>query len=228
MGKLIHLLGLAVLMPLSLRAQSATSIQPPATAQPETAASLAVTPPVEAVNKQVANQPSRYAGGDVGTYVDTLSKIFSIRSRTSDPFGQLQDPSTKPVKPKISPNNPAARVAAIPNTPYSEIVSQIRVTTVIPAEGRFLVGTRSFSTGDRFPIAFRGKNYQTQVAEVTSTRIVFRNVENSETGVLKLDMMPPGMSRGGGNQITAPGMQPARADAPLEIEGGPPQASGLN
>jgi len=89
----------------------------------------------------------------------------------------------------------------------------------MPGERRFLVGTRSFKQGDQFPISFRGRNITVEVSSVNSRQIEFRNVENAETASLKLNLLPVGMTPGTGG-ITAPGMVPERANAPLEIEAG--------
>ena len=108
----------------------------------------------------------------------------------------------------------------MPSIKFSEVIAKIPVTTVIPGEGRFLVGTRSFLKGDRFPVRYQTHTYNTQILDVTARTILFRNLENGETGSLTLDLMPQGMSKG--NQgILAPGMQPARGDAPLELESDP-------
>lgn len=230
MGKLVQLLSLFLLAPAALTAQSASNFTPTKGSPPAGATPLPAAKPVEPTPtdaEAIENRPSRYVGDDLDSYLATMTKSFAMKSRTTDPFGLVQEPSAKPVKPVIAKNN-LARPATIPSVPYSEIVNQIRVTTVIPGEGRFLVGTRSFSQGDKFSISFRGKNYQTQVIGVSSAQIVFRNLENSETAVLKLDMMPPGMSRGTNGKITVPGMQPSHADTPLEIDGGGSNPAGIN
>jgi hypothetical protein len=167
-------------------------------------------------------QPSRYVGQDPSAYIAKLSSRFSIRSRTTDPFGQQQDPAAKPVRPAapkaITPQ------AAASSKPFADIVSRIRVTTVMPAERRFLIGTRSIAQGDSLPLVSNGTRYQIRVAEVSSRKIVFKNMETGETGELPLDVLPPGMERGT-QGILAPGMQAARPDAPLEIDSPPAAGS---
>ncbi|BCU78237.1 hypothetical protein [Luteolibacter sp. LG18] len=226
MGKLIHLLGAAALLPMSLAAQTIVPAEPapapPAKGDTHGGAKTAVVPPMEKSPTEtvgpVSDLPSRYAGSDVGGYVEALATVFAIRTRTTDPFAQAQDTAAKPIKPKVQ-HVAAPRPAAIPVTPYSEIVAQIPVTTVIPGEGRFLVGTRTFKKGDRFPLSYRGRNYPSEVVDVSAERITLRNVENSETGAIKLDMLPAGMSKGGSVNRIAPGMQPNRPDSPLEVGG---------
>ena len=87
----------------------------------------------------------------------------------------------------------------------------------MPSENRFLVGTRSLSVGDSFPLVSQGHRYQVKIIEVSAERIVFRDLESSEDGELRLDVMPQGMSRGL-RGVLAPGMEASKADAPLEID----------
>lgn len=161
--------------------------------------------------------PSRYIGTETDAYILTLSSRLAAASRTTDPFGQLQDPAAKPTATKVAKptlNKPAAGPAA---KPFGEIVKQIRVTTVMPSEKRFLVGTRSLGTGDSFPLVAQGRRYQVKIVEVSAERIVFRDLDSSEDGELRLDVMPEGMSRGI-RGVLAPGMEAPKADAPLEID----------
>jgi|688.fasta_scaffold17268_2 hypothetical protein len=164
----------------------------------------------------VTTNPSRYAGTDLEAYIQSLSAVFAIRGRATDPFALYQDPEAKPVirKPTITAVNKPAAVVVVP---FSDIVAQIPVTTVMPGEKRFLVGTRSFSQGDKLPLVFDGKEIRSEVVEVSSQRIVFRNLDNGETAVRELAMLPPGMTQGNGS-ITAPGMVRDKPDAPLEIQ----------
>jgi hypothetical protein len=69
-----------------------------------------------------------------------------------------------------------------------------------------------------------GKNIRVQVLAVSSTAIMFRNLEPGETATRKLEMLPPGMSKGG-QPLTAPGMQSTSPDAPLLVQPGPPPLS---
>ncbi|OYV06244.1 MAG: hypothetical protein CFE26_07335 [Verrucomicrobiales bacterium VVV1] len=217
MGKLIQLMTLCALWPVSLTAQSAANFKPELLAP--TDAPEAKEEKAEADAGPVPQIPSRYAGAEVESYVASLNAILAIRSRANDPFGQSQDPAAKPLKPKIVQQN-MPRPIALPSIKFSEVIAKIPVSTVIPGEGRFLVGTRSFLKGDRFPVRYQTHTYNTQILDVTARTILFRNLENGETGSLTLDLMPQGMSKG--NQgLLAPGMQPARGDAPLELESDP-------
>lgn len=162
--------------------------------------------------------PSRYINEEnLPSYCATLTAAFSMRNRETDPFGQLQDPNAKPViKSPIAQNT--RRIAPAQATPFSDIIRMIKVTTIMPREKQFLVGTRSIKQGDRIPLVFRGKTIQIEVVSVQSHQIDMRNIENGETASLKIRMLPPGMTPGNHN-ITAPGMVPDRPNAPIDLDG---------
>lgn len=210
-------MALAVFPPHAL-AQSAASFDTQALAPeaPATKPAKATKP----VIKEVApanTTPSRQIGpAELEAYVTSLASVFSSRERATDPFGQLQDPDAKPVI-KTPVAGKIKRAAPIQATPFADIVRLIVVTTIMPGEKRFLVGTRSIRQGDQIPLTFRGKQLRVQVTEVTSQRIDFKNLDNGETASRKLDMLPVGMTPG--NQgIAAPGMRLDRANAPIELE----------
>jgi hypothetical protein len=210
----------AVLTGDSAEAQSATNFNAkevvPATPPPAAPAKTAAEKPAKASPPPSAT-PSRYVQeDDVEAYVNTLSSIFSIRNRTTDPFGQFQDPDAKPIV-KASPNKPKTRTTQAQAFPFSDIVRLIKVTTIMPAEKRFLVGTRSIKEGDSIPLSFRGRSYKVVIAGVSSRSIEFRNSESGEVAALTLNLLPVGMTPGNG-KITAPGMVPENAGAPLELD----------
>ena len=163
-----------------------------------------------------ATTPSRYAGADPTSYSAALSKRMAILSRARDPFGQPQDPDAKPVVRPTLAKTTRRSFKAEPPAPLSEIVSQIKVTTVMPKARRFLVHDRALGVGDKIPINYRNKQILTQITEVSAARIVFQNTETDEIGILKLDMLPSGMTKGTAS-ITAPGMSPTDPGAPLEV-----------
>lgn len=173
----------------------------------------APTPPGAA---EPETKPSRYAGADTDAYIASLASRLAVTKRTTDPFGQIQDPAAKPAVAPVAKNS-TNRAPAATAKPLSEIVKQLKVTTVMPAEGKFLVGTRSISRGDSFPLGFQGKHYRVQVVDVSAQRILFRDLDTEENGELRLDVMPQGMSRGI-RGVLAPGMQSTKPDAPLELD----------
>jgi hypothetical protein len=197
------------------------SILPTNAAPPQknpTATAASTTGPTHELSAVINERPSRYISPEeLQAYVQAVSLTFSMKTRATDPFGQQQNPDAKPV---IKPTTTKlTRTKTLPSqiTPFAEIVRRIRVTTVMPADRRFLVGDRSFKQGDRFPMNFRGRSIKVEIAAVSSQEIAFRNLDNGETASLKLTLMPPGMTPGNG-KITAPGMVPENANSPLEIE----------
>ena len=199
-------------------AQSATNfdtkqITPESAAQEEPAASPA--PVAVAANPDAG--PSRHVGEtNLAAYVQSLSSVFSMRTRATDPFGQFQDPDAKPVI-KQTIAKPTRRTAPTAVTPFAEIIARIQITTIMPGERSFLVGTRSFKQGDRFPIKFRDRDISVEVSDVSARQVEFRSLDSGETANLKLNLVPIGMTPGTG-KITPPGMVRDRPNSPLEIE----------
>lgn len=218
MGKLNHTLSLALSASLLLGMGSMLYGQPAAApiAKAEKPA------PAAGDSGESTVEASRYVGEDVQKFVEALLPTLSMTSRTTDPFGRLQDPEAKPVAPPtaLTDLNPAE-----PQVPFSDIVSLIQINTVMGGEKRFLVGSRTFSQGDQFPLNFRGKQLKIQITEVSSRQIQFKNLETGEVAVHKLNLLPAGMSAGQ-KGIIAPGMVPSGRDVPLEIEPATPDPSG--
>lgn len=200
----------------------------PATAPAQTAPAPGKAPePAADANAAVLKMPSRYAGSgsDLSVYISTYSGKFSIKNRQTDPFGRFQDPDFKAPEVKITSSSPKQTYKAAPPTPFIDVVSAIEVNTVDLAKQRFLVGTREFRKGSVFPVQLpNGKTIKIQVLSVSSVAIGFRNLETGETVNRKLEMLPPGMSKGG-EPLTAPGMQSTSPNAPLMIQPGPPPLS---
>lgn len=214
-GPLSILCGLALALPVC--AQSAANFNTAAVAPPAAEPEAHKQSAAEA--GPVSVTPSRLVSPqELDSYVASLSSIFLMRNRQNDPFGHLQDPNAKPIaKPSASPV--ARRSMQMQATPFSDIVGLIVVTTVMPGEKSFLVGTRSFKQGDQVPLTFRGKPIRVQITEVSSRKIGFRNLDTGEIASRKLDMLPVGMTPGL-RGITAPGMVADRPNAPLELESG--------
>ncbi len=220
MGKLKHIcLGMLLLSPVC--AQSAanfdTKIVLPAEAAPKETKNAKPAP-----SKAVVAGPvlaSRQVGpAELDAYLISLSSVFHAQGRDKDPFGHYQDPEAKPIV-KATIARAATRSAPIRVTPLSEIVQLIVITTIMPGEKSFLVGTRKVKQGDELPLIWRDKTLRVQVTDVTSRVIAFRNVETGETGSRMLDMLPPGM-KAGIDGIAAPGMTPDRPNAPIQLESG--------
>ncbi len=172
--------------------------------------------PVEA-SEEVLSGPSRFAGAYAESYIEAHAAKFSMRDRDLGPFGLLQDPTAEPPKPKVAVNGSRTRTAALPATPLSDMIRLIRVNTVMPRERKFLIGTRSFSENDQFPMIYQGKEVPVKIVEVSSSRIKFMNAETKEEAVLELGLLPSGMVAGGGS-LKPPGMVVQSANRPLTLE----------
>jgi hypothetical protein len=196
--------------------QSADNFKP-ALPQPAALDDAKAAPKTAAVaTEPVTNLPSRYVGeAELEPYIASFTAIFSMRRRDTDPFGQVQDPNAKPII--KTPIAKTTRVATMQATPFADIIRLIKVTTVMPSEKKFLIGTRSVKQGDRIPLTFRGRKINVEVASVSSQSIEFRNTENGETASVSLNLLPSGMTPGN-DGITAPGMTLDRPDAPLDLD----------
>ncbi len=214
----------ALVMMLQICATSSTSAQAAANFDPKTLSPEAPVAKEEKPAKPLVTEvapiittPSRQVGpNELEAYLSSLSSVFVSRGRTLDPFGMPQDPDAKPVV-KAPVPGAIKRPTQIQATPFPEIVQKIVVTTIMPGEKRFLVGTRSFKQGEQMPLSFRGKLIPVQITEVTSQQISFKNLESGEMASRKLDMLPVGMTPGS-RGISAPGMTADRPNAPIELE----------
>lgn len=224
MGTLNHIcIGLA--MAGTVLAQSATSLEPravshaaaPQVAKPVKAVPAAVIPSAASDN---ASTPARFVGpAEMESYMESMVTVFQAMSREKDPFGQFQDPDAKPAV-RVATTG-VARRAVVQATPLSEIVGRLEITTIMPGERSFLIGTRKVVLGDVVPLVWRLKPIRVEVTEVSSSLIAFRDVESGETGTRTMKLLPVGMSVGNGRtEITAPGMVPDRPDAPIDLDSG--------
>lgn len=165
--------------------------------------------------------PSRFVGeADFDPYINSLTAQLSMKTRTTDPFGQLQDPNAKPVI-KSSVTKNTKRQVQVQTTPFPDIINQIRVNTIMPRERKFLIGPRTYKQGGTLSIIHRGKTILAQIIDVTSRQIDFRNSETGETATLKIEALPVGMTPGT-QGIVAPGMSPDAQDAPVNLDVGNP------
>jgi hypothetical protein len=222
-GLIALLLG-AGLIPISANsaAQSTESLAKPA---PETAGNKpapkekpAAPANFKPMDTAVAiGMASRFVSqDDLGPYIKAMTETFAMRDRATDPFGQPQDPDAKPVV-KAETTKKSTRVTQLKATPFSEIVRLIKVTTVMPGEKRFLIGTRSIREGQKLPINFRSKPISVLVVSVSSSRILLQNLDTNETATLDMNLLPVGMTQGT-KGINAPGMVQDSPNAAIDLE----------
>lgn len=221
------LTAMAVAFVLPAHGQSATNFDTKViTPKAKTAKKDKTTPTPASEAGPVNLTPSRFVGeADLEPYVAALSATFSMKDRATDPFGQLQDPEAKRII-KTSVAKKSQRPQQMQVTPFSDIIRLIKVTTIMPGERRFLVGTRSFKEGGIIPLAFRSKIINVEVMAVSSRQISLRNQETGETAALPINLLPVGMTPGNG-KITAPGMTPDNPNAPIDLENGTPLEENL-
>lgn len=221
---LIAGLGLA-----SLHGQSADSLATQPTPDLQAAPPLeSETAPVEAqaeqtestkTNPELVNEPSRYVGIDMDSYIHAVSSTFSMRNREQDPFGRYQDPNYKPKLPVAPRTRGPKKYTPPPVTPFVDIVGAIQITTIIPGQQRFLVGDRSFRVGDAMSLRTNdGKLLKVYVVAVDSDRVKFRHGVTQETAEQALKMLPGGMQRGGGGS-RPPGVIAPDEQAPIDLSG---------
>jgi len=184
---------------------------------PCTLAQTAVPAAEPAVQAAAGIKPSRLVSPDeLPELLGSIIQKLSISQRTSDPFGQVQDPTAPPKivdKPRLGNRGPLP----MKQTKFSDVIGRIRVDVIMPAEHRFIIGTRSFRKGDKFPLAFQRRNIEVEVVEVNASKIDFMNTETGEVASVKLKMLPPGMQPGN-DGVTAPGMVVDDKNAPLQID----------
>ena len=189
----------------------------PATPYSKPAATEAIPAPEEKETEPISAMPSRFVGeADFDAYIQSYSMILSAKNRETDPFGQYQDPTKKPII-KAPTRKRQRRSQPTKATPVSEIVKLINVTTIMPTKKCFLLGTTRYKQGETLNLVFRSKEISVEVVSVSSRKIDFRNLENDDLASLSLNLMPGGMTRGNSG-ITAPGMISDRKNAPIDLD----------
>ncbi len=211
MNRIHAILGPALALPLA--AQSLESIEPDAAPSGAPAAQEAV---MEDTSKLIST-PSRYVGVDADAYVRTVLSSFEMRGRMRDPFGRHQDPNFKPPTPVIA-KKAVEKYKPEPVTPFSDIVEAIPITTIIPAQGKFLIGGRSFAVGSRLKLDIgKDEPLTVHVVGIDSNRVNFRHGTTNELASHVLKLLPGGMSRGSG--IVPAGVVPANSEETIDISG---------
>lgn len=214
--RLVHgtLGGIALLACLTAHAQSPSNFeQGTPAAVPIAAPAMAATPAPAAPS---ATASRNILQADLDAYFKSFSATFAIQSRDTDPFGRSQDPNAKPVI-IAGPSKAMRRPVAVQATPLAEIVSLVSITTIMPGEKRFLIGSRSISQGQTLPLRFRGKQLRVAVTGISPHAITFKNLDTGETASRTLDILPVGMVPGS-RGIEAPGMVKDAQDAPIDLE----------
>lgn len=156
-------------------------------------------------------RPTRYIGEKADEFIASVLSTLAMNSRKTDAFGFPQDPTVAAAK---SQTNAPEKVEPI--VPFGDVVRLIQISTVMAGEKRFLIGARSISQGDKFPVNYDGHAIWIEVIEVSARQVAFKNIQTGEIAAHILDSLPPGMSPGQ-NGTPAPGMTPAGQQAPLDL-----------
>ena len=210
--------GILFLVSLSAHAQSPSNFEAAPTvttakAEPATPKAQTPAPPSTIPSRNILQT-------DLEAYFKSFTTTFAIQSRDTDPFGRSQDPDAKPII-VASTNKTVRRPVAVQATPLSEVVRLVSITTIMPGEKRFLIGSRSISEGQTLPLRFRGKLLRVAVTGINPQEITFKNLDSGETASRTLDILPAGMIPGS-HGIDAPGMVRDRPDAPIDLEAADP------
>jgi hypothetical protein len=146
-------------------------------------------------------------------YIKRVALALPMAKRERDPFGAIQDPEAAKAAIPVATDNTGNRTA----TPLADVVAAINIGAIMPADNRFLIGSRSITKNQEFSVTFGGRNYRLRAEEISGRRIVFRNIENNETASRDFSNMPAGMSRGG-SAPAVPGMSPSGPDSPIQLD----------
>jgi hypothetical protein len=191
MGKIIHLaIGLA-----ALTWSVSASAQTPQSQQGSTS--------IETPSRNVAPM-------ELESYIQSVAETFQIKDQTVDPFGlaqtlkkgEIADPQAPTEAPQIS-------------MPLADVIKLVPVNMVIPKQQTFRMGNRDVKLGDTLPFTVNGAMVKTQVTEINSLRIAFKNVSTGEVAYRELNSLPPGMSYGVTNKMI--GKSPTAPGQPIEL-----------
>ncbi len=149
---------------------------------------------------------------EIGEYLSALIATLPMTTQERDPFGLFQDPDAVPKLPPVAMPDMGTL-----STPFDDVIRMIQVSTVMPADRKFLIGTRSFGVADVITINYRGQPVRAKVEEVTSRQIRFRNVETNATATRTLEILPAGMSAGG-SRGAIPGLIPTGPNVPIDLD----------
>ncbi len=172
--------------------------------EPDAAAS-----PAESVSS-----PARFLAGDLQDRIANMKKRLSIASSERGPFGLYQNPGRTPVISHVAKETR--------KTPFSEFINGIKISVINLREKEFLVGARMFRLGQVFPIIRGGERLSVRVEAVESSRVTFRNLQTGEIALLRLEVLPNGITASAGQFVVQGVTSRARGEAePLRLESNP-------
>lgn len=160
-------------------------------------------------------QPTRLISGDVAEHVDGLRARLAINSKERGPFGLFQKPGKEPIKTFVSPGTRVKKVYI----PFQAVVDALPVAAVMASDKMFMVGSRLLQVGQVLPIVAENRTFKIQVEFVRADQIGFRNLADNQLAVKRLDLLPDGVSAGGG-KMTPQGVTPTNggSEEPLQVD----------
>jgi hypothetical protein len=173
----------------------------------------------EEVVTKVETTPTRLLAGDLSDHLTGLQSKLAINAKEIEvgPFGLYQKPGAK--QPTLLPPRAKSRKEEIVEIPFAAKIDALQVAAVMPAEKMFMVGPRALRVGQVIPLEVENKTIKIRIESVGNSQIVFRNMEDNELAVKRLDLLPDGVESGG-DTITPDGVTRAGdgIEAPLRVE----------
>lgn len=183
----------------------AANAQPAAAPQPK---------PTEAPQSEVP--ASRFVSPEaLDPYLVKMLASLAMNGRTYDPLGQIQDPTATP--PPVKTSTTSKTRFPTKATSFTEIIGRIKVTSIMPSQDRFLVGSKSYKKGDRFDVTHKGRSTKVEVTSVEALQIDFKNIESGEVASVKINLLPPGVQQGA-DGISTPGMTPDEKNRGIDVD----------
>jgi hypothetical protein len=160
---------------------------------------------------ELIQTPSRNVAPDeLEIYIQSVASKLLINGQLTDPFGLAQEPQ----KQGITGEN-EQQIQSPVSIPLADVIKLVPVNMVIPKQQTFRMGNREVKLGDTLPFTLNGAVVKTQVTEINSLRIAFKNVSTGEVAYRDLNSLPPGMSYGVTNKMI--GKSPTAPDQPIEL-----------
>lgn len=121
--------------------------------------------------------------------VEMRSSLPMVK-RNRGPFGLLQNPATTDAPAVVQ-----KKAAPVRSDAFLNAIKAVKVTAVLPADDKFIIGAREFLKGDVLPVIRGQRRFNVEIVSVTMDSILFKNVDTGEYVKRNLNTLPKGMSR---------------------------------
>lgn len=167
--------------------------------------------------KLIKSQPSRFAVGNVASYTSAHIAGFYMNDKKMDVFGLFQDPNFRPVI-KNTPTTTRKGPTHIAAIPLTEIIKDIKVTTIMFKEKSFLVGDSIYKESEEFSLTtHEGRAKNLKVLKVDPGLIIIKDMDTNEEAPIKINALPPGMETGG-EKLKPAGMSSTNEKKHINLE----------